>query len=346
MVIRFTDKGLYCAAGDFYIDPWRPVDHAVITHAHSDHARWGSKHYLAHTDSAPVLRARLGADISLQTVDYGVPLKIGDATVSFFPAGHVIGSAQIRIEVNGEVWVVSGDYKLEDDGFCTPFEPVKCHTFITESTFGLPIYQWQPQADIMHSIHNWIQGNQLAGRNSVLSAYSLGKAQRIIQGLAPYNYHFYLHGAVYRMHEVIKPYTGLPDATYLNASVPAAEVKNGVIIVPPSAVHTPWMRRWQPHVLGVCSGWMQVRGAQRRRNADAGFVLSDHADWPGLLQAVKATEAERVYVTHGFTSTLARYLREEMGIWADVVKTAYGNEEDEQEELPGPENEQQAAENI
>jgi putative mRNA 3-end processing factor len=338
VVISFTDKGLYCAAGDFYIDPWQPVDYAVITHAHSDHARWGNKHYLAHPDSAPVLKARLGADISVQTLPYGVPLQIHNAEVTFFPAGHVIGSAQVRVTVNGETWVVSGDYKLEDDGFCTAFEPVQCHTFITESTFGLPIYQWEPQAVVMENIHQWVQQNQSLGRNSILSAYSLGKAQRIINALSPYGYRFYVHGAIYRMHEVIKQYTGLPDVTYLNASVPQDEVKKGIIIVPPSAVNTSWMRRWQPYMLGICSGWMQVRGVQRRRNADAGFALSDHADWPGLLKAVAATGAERVYVTHGFTSTLARYLREETGITADIVKTAFGTEDEENEAIDEPVN--------
>lgn len=327
-LISFTDKGLYCAAGDFYIDPWKPVEKAIITHAHSDHARVGSDSYLAHNDSQFLLRARLGADINLQTIPYNQELKINDVTVSLFPAGHIIGSAQIKVEHKGEVWVVSGDYKVEDDGISTPFEPVRCHTFITESTFGLPIYQWDDQATIMADIYQWVLQNQELGRSSVLSAYSLGKAQRLVRGLTQYELPFFMHGAVYNMHETVRKFMDLPEATYLNADVPKEEARKGIIIIPPSAVGTPWLKRWAPLSLGVCSGWMQTRGAQRRRNADAGFVLSDHADWPGLLQAIDATGAECVYATHGFSSTLARYLREEKGIKADVVKTQFGEEEE------------------
>jgi putative mRNA 3-end processing factor len=327
-LISFTDKGLYCAAGDCYIDPWKPVARAVITHAHSDHARTGSTHYLAHNDSFYLLKARLGQDIDLETMPYGETRKIGDATISLHPAGHIIGSAQVRIEHKGEVWVVSGDYKTEDDGISAPFEAIRCHTFITESTFGLPIYQWRAQADLMADIYEWILKNRELGRSSILSAYSLGKAQRLVSGLKQYGLPFYLHGAVYNMHETVRKFMDLPEAIYLNADVPKDAARDGIIIVPPSAVGTPWMKRWTPFSLGVCSGWMQVRGAQRRRNADAGFVLSDHADWPGLLQAIEATGAEDVYATHGFSSTLSRYLREERGLKADVVKTHFGEEED------------------
>jgi putative mRNA 3-end processing factor len=327
-LISFTPEGLYCAAGNFYIDPWLPVDRAVITHAHSDHARWGSKHYLAQDDSYFFLKSRLGQDIDLETMPYGEQRKIGEVTVSFHSAAHIIGSAQVRVEHKGEVWVVSGDYKLEDDGISGPFEPVRCHTFITESTFGLPIYQWKPQPEIMEGIHQWVQSNQEKGRNSVLVAYSLGKSQRLIHGLSQYGYPIYGHGATYNMHQACRQVRDMPDITYLSKEISKEEVKKGIIICPGSAVDSPWMKRWTPYALGVCSGWMQVRGAQRRRNADAGFVLSDHADWKGLLQAVEATGAECVYATHGFSATLARYLREEKGIQADIVKTSFGEDEE------------------
>ncbi|MBA3829421.1 MAG: ligase-associated DNA damage response exonuclease [Taibaiella sp.] len=327
-LITFTDKGLYCNQGDFYIDPWKPVKRAVITHAHSDHSRYGNGLYLAHRDSYYIMKARLGEDIRIQTAAYNQSLNINNVTISFHPAGHIIGSAQIRIEYKGEVWVVSGDYKIEDDGLTVPFEPVKCNTFITESTFGLPIYQWQPQSVIIENINKWIQTNQANGRNSVLTAYSLGKAQRLIHALAPYGYKFYVHGAVYNMQEAIQQTMPFPPVTYLRTDMPKDVVKDGVIIVPPSADSSPWMKRWQPYALGVCSGWMQVRGAQRRRNADEGFALSDHADWPGLLDAVKATGAENIYATHGFTSVLARYLREVYHLNADIVKTSFGEDEE------------------
>ena len=299
----------------------------MITHAHSDHARWGNDFYLAHTDSYYFLKARLG-DIRLQTAGYNQSLTINGVEISFYPAGHIIGSAQVRVAYKGEVWVVSGDYKIEDDGVTIPFEPVKCHTFITESTFGLPLYQWKPQAEIMADIHRWVQRNQSLCRYSILSAYSLGKSQRLIHALSAYGYRFFLHGAVYNMQQAVQQAMPFPDVTYLQADTPKEEVKKGIIIVPSSDTNNPWLKRWQPYAFGICSGWMQVRGAQRRRNADAGFALSDHADWPGLQQAIGATGAECVYVTHGFSAALSRYLREEKGIKSDVVKTAFGEDEE------------------
>lgn len=327
-LISFTENGLYCEQGNFYIDPWRPVDHAVITHAHSDHARWGMKKYLAQDDNYHILRARIGEDINLQTIPYRETITINGVSVTLYPAGHIIGSAQVLVEYKGERWVVSGDYKTTDDGISPGFEPVRCHTFITESTFALPVYQWKPQKDVIADIHSWIQENQSKGRNSILAAYSLGKAQRLIHNLGEYGYKFYAHGAIYNMQQAINKFIQMPEVTYLTKDVPKEEVKDGVIIVPPSATRTTWVKRWAPYSVGVCSGWMQVRGAQRRRNADAGFVLSDHADWPGLLDAVKATEAERVYATHGFSAVLARYLQEHMGIEAGVVQTQFGEEEE------------------
>ncbi len=326
-LISFTDNGLYCKQGDFYIDPWKPVHRAVTTHAHSDHARWGSKLYLAHKDSYYLLKARLNEDIAIQSVDYGQTISINNVKITLFPAGHIIGSAQVRVEYKGEVWVVSGDYKTEDDLVCTPFEPVKCSTFITESTFGLPIYQWQKQSSIMEDIHLWVQANQAVGRNSILTAYSLGKAQRLIHNLTPYGYQFYVHGAIYAMQEAIARFKKMPPVDYLGTDISKEEMKKRIIIIPPSADSAAYLKRMQPFSLGVCSGWMQVRGAQRRRNADAGFALSDHADWQGLLQMIKATGAECVYATHGFTAPLVRYLREEMGIKADVVQTSFGEDE-------------------
>lgn len=330
-LISFTDSGLYCAAGDFYIDPWRPVQRAVITHAHSDHARWGSQHYFAHHDSRSLLKARLGADISIETAAYGNGFTLNGVSVKLFPAGHILGSAQVAVSHKGETWVVSGDYKLQEDGITTPFEPVKCNTFITESTFGLPIYQWKPQSAVIQQIHDWVQQNQARDRYSVLSAYSLGKAQRLIHNLSPFGYRFFVHGAIYQMHEVVRQcWSQLPEVTYLRPETPKEEVKKGIIIATGSAIDSPWMKRWTPYVLGICSGWMQVRGAQRRRNADAGFVLSDHADWQGLLDATLATGADCVYATHGFSAHLARYLKEQYGMQTGVVKTNFGEAAEEE----------------
>lgn len=327
-LIEFTDKGLYCAAGRFYIDPWQPVEKAVITHAHSDHARWGSAHYLCHHDTLPLLQLRLGNN-NYQTAAWNEKIYLNEVTLSLHPAGHIIGSSQIRIEHKGEVWVVSGDYKTEADGLSGVFEPIPCHTFITESTFGLPIYNWKPQHTLFHDIQNWIRNNEVAGKTSVLIAYSLGKAQRVLQAVAEVTSNIFVHGAIYNVHQALtQAGFNLPAVKHITPEVTKDDYKGSVVIAPPSADGSPWMRRFAPYSVGICSGWMQVRGHQRRRNADAGFALSDHADWNGLLQAVKATGAQKVFVTHGFQSAFSRYLNEQ-GIQAAEVKTEFGTEDEE-----------------
>ena len=327
-LIEFTEKGLYCRQGNFYIDPWKPVDHAVITHAHSDHARFGMKTYLCHKHSVPILQLRIGPN-KYQPAEWGENILINGVKVSLHPAGHVIGSAQVRIEYQDEVWVASGDYKTEADGISEAFEPIRCHTFITESTFGLPIYKWKSQADIYSSIQHWIKQNQAVNTCSVLIAYSLGKAQRVIEAASKVASTIYVHGAIWNMHKtLIEAGWHLPPVNRVTPDTPKEAFKGAVVIAPPSADGTPWMKRFSPYSVGICSGWMQVRGNARRRNVDAGFIMSDHADWTGLLQAIKATGAEKVFVTHGFQAAFSRYLNE-LGIAADEVKTEYGNDEEE-----------------
>ena len=327
-LIEFSDKGLFCPQGGFYIDPWKGVDKALITHAHSDHARWGSKSYLCHRFTQPLLQLRLGNN-PYQTVEWGESIFLNGVKISFHPAGHVIGSAQIRLEYAGEVWVVSGDYKLANDGISGEFEVVPCHTFITESTFGLPIYKWKTPENINADIQNWIVKNNEIKKTSVLIAYSLGKAQRVIQAISTVTDNIYVHGAIYNVHETLRQAGWqLPLVKRITAETTKEELTSAVVVAPPSADGSNWMKRFPNHVVGVCSGWMQVRGNARRRNVDAGFSMSDHADWPALLQAVKATGAQKVYVTHGFQATFSRYLNE-LGIEAAEVKTEYGNDEEE-----------------
>lgn len=324
-LIRFTDKGLYCEQGNFYIDPWQPVDKAIITHAHSDHARWGSNHYLCHHLSKPILQLRLGADINVQSIEWNESLVINGVKISMHPAGHILGSSQVRVEYKGEIWVASGDYKTEDDGISGAFEPVKCHSFITESTFGLPVYQWKPQQIIYNNIQDWVRLNQAKGKTSVLIAYSLGKAQRLLKPLAGLTGKIYAHGAIWNVQQtLLQAGHTFPLVERITPETPKEVLKGAIILAPPSADGTPWMKRFTPYAVGVCSGWMQVRGNYRRRNADAGFVLSDHADWNGLLSAIKATEATTVYVTHGFQSVFSRYLNEHE-ILSHEVKTEYSN---------------------
>ena len=327
-LIEFTDIGLFCRQGNFYIDPWKPVDKAIITHAHSDHARWGSKYYLCHHFTKPILQLRLGNN-NYESVDWHQTVNMNGVNISFYPAGHIIGSAQIRVEYKGEVWVFTGDYKTQDDGISTPFEPVKCNVFITESTFGLPIYKWKPQQQLFNEMKTWIHQNKSDGKSSLFIAYSLGKAQRILKPLAETGLPIFAHGAVYNVHQtLLQSGWQLPLVQRITAETTKEELKECIVIAPSGAESSTWAKRFSPYATGICSGWMQVRGNVRRKNADAGFALSDHADWEGLLQAVKATGAQKVYATHGFQSAFSRYLNEN-GIEAGEVKTAYGNDEEE-----------------
>ncbi|WP_342646389.1 ligase-associated DNA damage response exonuclease [Mucilaginibacter sp. CSA2-8R] len=326
-LLEFTDKGIYCAKGKFYIDPWQPVDDAVITHAHADHAYAGHKHYLAHHLSREVMLYRLG-EIKLQTVEYGETVIKNGVSITLYPAGHVIGSAQIRVESQGQVWVVSGDYKVEDDGVCAPFEPVPCHHFISECTFGMPVYKWKPQAELFTEVNKWWQQNRDNNLATVIVGYSLGKAQRILQNLDLSIGKVYTHGVIENTNEALRR-NGIilqPTERITTDSV-KEEVRRGIIIAPPSSVGTPWMRKFQPYSFGYCSGWMAIRGAKRRRAADRGFVMSDHADWDGLVSAIDATGCEKVYLTHGYTASFSRYLAE-IGFDASEVHTLYGGEEE------------------
>lgn len=329
-MLSFKPEGIYCESGDFYIDPWRPVNKAVITHAHADHSRWGMKHYLAHRDSVPVMKHRLGDDISVQSTGYGEVHHINGVKVSLHPAGHIIGSAQVRVEHKGEVWVVSGDYKTGPDTTCTPFEPVACHHFITESTFGLPIFDWEPQEQVFANINTWWRQLKDEGKTAVLLAYSLGKAQRLLQGVDASIGKIFTHGAVENTNEVLRAAGHLlPDTTRITKETQPRDVNGHLVIAPPSAMGTAWMKRLRPFETAMVSGWMQVRGMRRRRNADRGFILSDHADWKGLNQAIADTGAENIYVTHGYTGIFSQWLAEQ-GYNAQVVTTEYGEEEEDQ----------------
>ncbi|WBY03403.1 ligase-associated DNA damage response exonuclease [Ramlibacter tataouinensis] len=329
-------EGLYCPPGDFFIDPWRPVARAVITHAHADHARIGNGHYLAAAAAEGVLRARLG-DIDLQLLGYGEAITHHGVRLSLHPAGHVLGSAQVRLEHGGRVWVASGDYKVAPDPTCAPFEPVRCEVFITESTFGLPIYRWRPDAELFASVNDWWARNVLAGRASVLGCYSFGKAQRILAGVDPTIGPVLVHGAVQPLNDAYRAAgVALPDTRIATEVQDRSELRRALVLCPPSAMASPWMRRFGDAGTAFASGWMQLRGARRRGGYDRGFVLSDHADWPGLLGAIAATGAPRVIVTHGGSAAMVRYLSEQ-GLAAESFDTEYGDdriEADQASETP------------
>jgi len=327
-MVSFDDNGIYCAQADVYIDPWKPVGKAIITHAHSDHARWGMGSYLAHHDSIPVLRYRLGQDIKSQGLAYGESIDINGVRISLHPAGHIWGSAQVKLEYKGEIWVVSGDYKLQHDGISQPFEPIQCHSFITESTFGLPIYNFPDPLTVHQDINNWWRQNKEEGKNTIIIAYALGKAQRIIKHLDTSIGNVFTHGAVDNINKLYEQTIGpLPTARRIDATIDKKEIEGSLIIAPPSALSTPWLRKLNPYKLGICSGWMQLRGARRRRGADRGFVLSDHCDWEQLNTAIKETGAYNIYVTHGYKSIYAKWAQDEYGVKATEVETLYTGEQ-------------------
>ncbi|RBI83850.1 ligase-associated DNA damage response exonuclease [Rhodosalinus halophilus] len=324
-VLTFTERGIYCPAGDFHIDPWRPVPRALITHGHADHARPGHAAYLATEAAAPVLKHRLG-DIRLETARFGEARRIGAATVSFHPAGHVPGSAQIRVEVAGEVWVVSGDYKLAADGLSEPFAPVRCHAFVSECTFGLPVFEWAPQEEVAAEINDWWAASVAEGRTPMLGAYALGKAQRLLALLDTSIGPVLTHGAVEETTAVLRAQgLALPETIRVTPETEPKAHPRALVLAPPSALGSTWARRFGATSTGLASGWMRLRGVRRRRAADRGFVISDHADWPGLIEAIRATGAEKIYVTHGYTEIFSRWLVSE-GWDAAIVPTEFGGE--------------------
>lgn len=327
-LITVLPEGLYCEAGGFFIDPWRPVDTALITHAHSDHARSGSSRYFATQISQGVLRKRLGDRIDLQGLEYGEPVRLGETWVSFHPAGHVLGAAQIRVEHRDQVWVISGDYKRCADPTCAPFEVVPCDTFITEATFGLPIYKWETGKETCKQIYDWWQSDP--ERPSLLFCYAFGKAQRILSELQAFTDRpVYVHGAIHVLTEIYRQ-VGIS----MVPTIPASEMprdykfKGELVLSPPSGHRSSWMKRFQQPQTAFASGWMAVRGARRRRGYERGFVLSDHADWQGLVSTALQTQAKTIYVTHGQSDILSRYLTEVHGLNALPLRTLFEGEGD------------------
>jgi putative mRNA 3-end processing factor len=323
-LLAFTERGIYCHQAKIYLDPWRPVEKALISHGHADHSRWGHKKYITHHNNVPIIKHRLG-NIKVTGKDYGETFVVNNVKFSFHPAGHIPGSSQIRVEHKGEVWVFTGDYKLVADGISIPFESVRCNTFITECTFGLPAFKWRPQQEVFNDINEWWATNKSEGKTSVLFGYTLGKAQRLLKHLDTSIGKIYTHGAVEKMTAVLRPQLDLPATELITRETDKKNVKGNIIIAPPSTHGSVWLRKFAPFVTATASGWMAFRGARRRRAIDKGFVLSDHADWEDLLSAIKSTGCEKVIATHGYTDIFSRYLKEQ-GYDARTEKTQYEGE--------------------
>jgi putative mRNA 3-end processing factor len=328
-LIAPSPAGLFCEPGGFHVDPAGPADLAVLTHAHGDHARPGSARYLCAEPSLPFLRRRLGDDASVRAVPYGKRVPLGQTVVSFHPAGHVRGSAQVRVESGTEAWVVSGDYKRAADPTCAPFEVVPCDVFVTEATFALPVYRWPEPAQVVDEVLEWWDACRRTGVAAILFCYAMGKAQRLLAELARRTDRLVLvHGAIEALTALYRQ-AGVPMLpTVPVAEQPAKRSYAGELILAPlSASGSPWMRRFGPHERAFASGWMRVRGTRRQKGYDRGFVLSDHADWLALLRTIEETGARRVLATHGYAEELARYLAER-GYQTGVLPTAYEGEAD------------------
>jgi putative mRNA 3-end processing factor len=326
-ILEITRNGLYCPKGDFHIDPWRPVKRAVITHAHADHARPGSSSYLCSKDSELLLRSRLGRETNIEILKYSEKRTVNSATISLHPAGHITGSCQVKIEVGGYICVVSGDYNTEANATCEPIEFLRCHTFVSECTFGLPIFKWPPADQVFNEISSWWQNNRMQGRTSILFAYSMGKAQRVLANIDPTIGPILTHGAIQKINDCYRLIgVRLPGTRYIGDLANHDIPQGALVVAPPSADNPAWMRRFPNRSRAFVSGWMRIRGNRRRRSVDRGFILSDHSGWSGLVRAIVASAAEEIILTHGYTSEMARWLREQ-GYNAEVI--AAGDDESE-----------------
>ena len=333
LLVKPSERGLWCDAAGLHVDPWKPVETAVVTHGHADHAATGCGRYLASPATAGILRTRYGIKAEIRELGPGEHVDIGTARISLHPAGHILGSTQVRIEAEGSVTVVTGDYKTLPDPTCEPFELVECDALLTESTFGLPVFRWRDEREVFASINRWWASNIEAGMNSVIFAYSLGKAQRVLAGVDSSLGPILVHGAVDKL---LPPYReagmSLPEVRYASKEAAKECAGRALIVAPPGAAGTPWMRKLTPCSTAFASGWMAVRGTRRWRSVDRGFVLSDHADWDGLLDTVRRSGASFVGVTHGYSAPFARYLREQVGVEAEPISTRYTGESDSEPE--------------
>lgn len=312
-LLRETERGLWCEPGGFFIDPMRPADRAVVTHGHADHARAGHTAVAATPETLNIMAARYGETFcqTRQPLAYDERVKIGEVEVSLHPAGHVLGSAQARLEWKGLVITVSGDYKRRRDPTCAAFEPVPSHVFVSEATFGLPVFRHPDDAGEMTKLLDSVR--RYPQRTHLVGAYALGKAQRIICLLREQGYHepIYIHGALKALCELYEDHGvtlgELRDATIKDGRGSKQDFAGKIVVGPPSNFHTKWARRFADPVTAFASGWMQVRARARQRGVELPLILSDHADWDELTSTAREVAREELWITHGRDDALARW---------------------------------------
>tara|TARA_Y100000768_G_scaffold388859_1_gene387991 strand:- start:4717 stop:5721 length:1005 start_codon:yes stop_codon:yes gene_type:complete len=312
-----TKKGLYCPQGDFYLDPVSrsKVETALISHGHADHLRAGHKHYICTEKSLPILNKRIDSPNkqphNIKTFGYGEVFHLGEVKISFHPAGHILGSAQIRMEYNDEVWVYTGDFKRGADPTCEPFEVIPCDVLISEATFSLPVFRWPDFESEVESIYHWWQENKKENKPSVLGAYSLGKAQRIMKALRQFTQEEILvHGAVDEICQAYKK-VGVDVGPYQRITKETKDFAGQLIISPPSAIRSSWSKKFKNKTTAFASGWMRVRGNRRRRGVERGFIISDHADWDSLVRTFRETGAKKIFLFHENTQAMQKHLTEQ-----------------------------------
>lgn len=329
-MLRVTDQGLFCAKGGFYIDPIKPVAHALLTHAHADHAQPGCKTYTSTPETLDITLARWKeCSAERQPTNFGDSLAIGGVKVSFHSAGHVRGSSQIRIDDGKEVWVVSGDYKRGEDGSVAPFEVVPCDVFVTEATFALPVFQWPSLEETASEIVSWAKRKWSEGKVTVLYAYSLGKTQSLLHVLRHFDIPISLHVSA---KEITKIYAqqgvDFPEYKIFDAASSLREQTECLHIMPPGMERSRIVKGTKNIASAFASGWMQLRGARRRRGIETGFIVSDHADFEQLTRTVKDIGPRKVYVTHGYNDVFARYVKDELKIDAEELTVLRSGEDD------------------
>jgi putative mRNA 3-end processing factor len=316
-LVVYTDKGLYCPLGDFYIDPSEPVEHAVITHAHGDHLYKGSKQYYCTESSLSLVQSRLKQENNITVYPYSQPFSLKDTVVSFHSAGHILGSAQIRIEAENQTWVVSGDYKRTIDPSCESFEVVSCDVFITETTFARPCYRWDKGDQVFLELLDWWRFNKTNHKTSILYCYSLGKLQRILAELSRHTDEaVYIHKT---MHSMINCYRQAGISMLETLPLESASRENQLIFAPPGTFKSGWMEKFAPYETAFASGWMQD-SYYRQLRYDTVFVISDHADWDDLVRTIRETGAKKFYTMPGSGRLLIKHLQQEYGIEGKPVK--------------------------